>query len=607
MRASCPTAVHNTIAAEIFFRLCPIPLTMAGMLLAVLFYFCPGPCLAAEPLRLELLGLDGGLRANVEAALAFPPGLVRDGQIDRRWMARFVEQVPQQVTQAMQPFGYFNPTINTRLDETDGTHLLRVQVEPGEPVRVTKLRVEVTGPGTARGALIRLAENFPLHIGAPLDQAAYEKAKQELQSQALDLGYLDAEFSVHEIRIDVAALSAEINLELASGPRYYFGEARFQGAKNYPDAFLRRFLTFHPGDIFSYASLGQTQLQFLDADRFSEIRLFPDRQNVVDARVPIDVVLTPSPSRRLQPGIGYGTDTGARMSLLYRDLNIFNRGHELELKANLAEDAQTAGAAYILPDPQSLDSYTALRLTFEREDVDTFVSSKITGEVERAWDLKKGRKFSVYLQVFQEDFTVGNEDNSLRMVLPGARFSHRHYRSLIRPKNGYSYSLEVRGGHQYLGSDTGLLQMLASGKILLALPGRFSLLARIDSGWTMQNEPLDEVPASLRFFAGGDQSVRGYAYQSLGPKDSDGDVVGGKYLLVGSLELERALGAKWGLAAFYDTGNAFDEPSQIKLAQGAGLGLRYYTPVGPVRLDVARQIGEDEPSYRIHLSIGYNW
>lgn len=121
------------------------------MLLAVLFYFCPGPCLAAEPLRLELLGLDGGLRANVEAALAFPPGLVRDGQIDRRWMARFVEQVPQQVTQAMQPFGYFNPTINTRLDETDGTHLLRVQVEPGEPVRVTKLRVEVTGPGTARG------------------------------------------------------------------------------------------------------------------------------------------------------------------------------------------------------------------------------------------------------------------------------------------------------------------------------------------------------------------------------------------------------------------------------------------------------------------------
>lgn len=101
--------------------------------------------------------------------------------------------------------------------------------------------------------------------------------------------------------------------------------------------------------------------------------------------------------------------------------------------------------------------------------------------------------------------------------------------------------------------------------------------------------------------------MRGYAYQSLGPEDSDGDVIGGKYLLVGSLELERALGEKWGLAAFYDAGNAFDEPGQIRLAQGAGMGLRYYTPVGPVRLDVARQIGEDNPSFRIHLSIGYGW
>jgi len=578
-----------------------------GLFFLMPLYLCTGQGLAADPLSLELKGLEGEVRTNVEAALAFPPGLVRDGQVDRRWMVRFVEQIPQLVERAMQPFGYFEPTIRTHVDKIDETRLLIVDVEPGEPVRVAKLKVEITGPGTARGALTRLARDFPLRIGARLDQAVYEKAKKELQDQALNLGYLDADFSIHEIRIDLAELSAEIALELATGPRYYFGEAHFRGAKDYPDAFLRRFLTFQPGDIFSYASLGQTQLQFLDSDRFSEIRLLPDRDNTVDGRIPIDVVLKPSPSRRLRPGIGYGTDTGARMSLLYQDLNIFNRGHELELKANLAQDAQTAGAAYILPDSQSLKSFTALRLTYEREDVDAFLSSKITGELERAWDLKKGRKFSVYLQVFQEDFTIGGESNSLHMVLPGIRFSHGHFRSLVRPEHGYSYTLELRGGHQYLGSDTGLLQMLASGNVLLDLPGRFSLLARVDTGWTLQNEPLDDVPASLRFFAGGDQSVRGYAYQSLGPEDSDGDVIGGKYLLVGSLELERALGEKWGVAAFYDAGNAFDEPGHIRLAQGAGLGLRYYTPVGPVRLDVARQIGEQDPSYRIHLSIGYGW
>jgi len=582
-------------------------LTVAGLLLALLCFFQPGLGLAAEPLSLDIKGLEGPLRANVEAALVFPPGLVRDGRVDNRWLERFISQIPQQAERAMQPFGYFSPKVQTRLEKTGDTSVLEVRIDPGEPVRVTKSRVEVTGPGTARGALTRLASAFPLQVGEPLDQAAYETAKKELQSQALDLGYLDADYAVHEIRIDLDKLSAEVELELATGPRYYFGESRFKGADDYPEPFLRRFLTFQPGDIFSYASLGETQLQLLDSDRFKEIRLLPDRQAVSDQRVPVDVILEPSPSRRLRPGIGYGTDTGARMSLLYQDLNIFNRGHELQLKANLAQNAQTAGAAYIWPDTESLNSFTAVRLTFEREDVDTVLSSKLTGEVERAWDLGQGRKISTYLQAFQEHFTVGGETDTLRMVLPGVRFSHRHYRSLVRPQNGYSYDLEVRGGHQYLGSDTGLLQMLASGNILLALPGRFSLLARMDTGWTLQNEPLNDVPPSLRFFAGGDRSVRGYAYQSLGPEDSDGDVIGGKYLLVGSLELERALGEKWGLAAFYDAGNAFDEPGQIRLAQGAGMGLRYYTPVGPVRLDVARQIGEDNPSFRIHLSIGYVW
>jgi len=582
-------------------------LAIVCLLLALHCFLQPGAALAAEPLRLDLQGLEGPVRANVEAALAFPPGLVREGQIDHRWLQRFISQVPEQAARAMQTFGYFAPDIRTQIKETGDSRVLEVHIDPGKPVRVTKLQVKVSGPGTARGVLVRRADSFPLQIGTPLDQAAYENAKKELLNQALDLGYLDANFAVHQIRIDVENLSADVELELATGPRYYFGEARFKGAEDYPDAYLRRFLTFQPGDIFSYASLGETQVQLLDADRFKEIRLLPDRQAVSNARVPVDVVLEPSPSRRLRPGIGYGTDTGARMSLLYQDLNMFNRGHELQLKANLAQNAQTAGAAYTWPDTQSLNSFTAVRLTFEREDVDTVLSSKMTGEVERAWDLGQGRKISTYLQAFQEHFTVGDETDTLRMVLPGVRFSHRHYRNLIRPQNGYSYDLEIRGGHQYLGSDTGLLQMLASGNILLALPGRFSLLARMDTGWTLQNEPLNEVPPSLRFFAGGDRSVRGYAYQSLGPEDSDGDVIGGKYLLVGSLELERAVGEKWGLAGFYDAGNAFDELGQIRLAQGAGMGVRYYTPVGPVRLDVARQIGEDHPSFRIHLSIGYVW
>jgi len=462
----------------------------------------PGPLAAAAPLRLDVQGVEGAVRANVETALTFPPGLVRDDQVDRRWLARFVRQAPQRVVRAMQPFGYYAPHVSTQLEDADGGQVLRVVVQAGEPVRVTAVRVQVSGPGAARGALTRLTEDFPLTVGAALDQAAYEKAKQELRNRALSLGYLDADFRARQIRVDVAALSAEIDLELASGPRYYFGEVRFKGAEDYPEDFLRRFLTFAPGDVFSHAGLGRTQLRLLDSDRFRDIRLLPDRPGAVDERVPVEVVLEPSPSRRLRPGIGYGTDTGARVSLLYRDLNMFDRGHELELKANLAQDAQTAGAAYLLPDAHSLNSYTALRLSFDREDVETFLSSKLTAEVERVWDLGRGRKFSTYLQVFQEDFTVGGTSDSLHMVLPGVRFSHRHVRSLVRPRHGYRYDIELRGGHPYLGSDTGLLQLLASGNLLLDLPARWSLLIRLSTGWTLQNEPLEEIPASLRFSPG---------------------------------------------------------------------------------------------------------
>jgi translocation and assembly module TamA len=114
-----------------------------------------------------------------------------------------------------------------------------------------------------------------------------------------------------------------------------------------------------------------------------------------------------------------------------------------------------------------------------------------------------------------------------------------------------------------------------------------------------------DLPASLRFFAGGDRSVRGYSYQSLGPKDSTGKVIGGKNLFVGSLEIERPVLKDWGVALFYDAGNAFNSLSEVNLFQGAGIGLRYYSPVGTLRLDLARQIGVDNPKFRIHFTVGF--
>jgi translocation and assembly module TamA len=188
--------------------------------------------------------------------------------------------------------------------------------------------------------------------------------------------------------------------------------------------------------------------------------------------------------------------------------------------------------------------------------------------------------------------------------MPGVQFSQNRYDSITRPTKGFRYDLELRGTDQFMGSNTGFLQFLGRGEYLISLTQKLSVLTRMQVGATTTSEAASDLPISVRFFAGGDTSVRGYKYQSLGPTDVFGDVVGGKNLLFGSIEIHRAIGKDWAIAAFYDTGNAFDVWSKIDLAQGAGLGGLYYTAVGPIRLYVARQMGVRNPDYRIHLIVG---
>ncbi|MDD5171306.1 MAG: BamA/TamA family outer membrane protein, partial [Syntrophales bacterium] len=184
------------------------------------------------------------------------------------------------------------------------------------------------------------------------------------------------------------------------------------------------------------------------------------------------------------------------------------------------------------------------------------------------------------------------------------RFSELHYDDVIRPRKGFNYQAELKATHQSIGSSTGFIQFMSAGEMIIPLPGDFALLTRARVGGTWQNDPVEQLPISVRFFAGGDRSIRGYAYQALGPKDSQGNVVGGRNLLTGTVELERYIGKSWGVAAFYDAGNAFNNLSDISAAQGAGMGLRYYSPIGPIKLDVARQLSVAEPDTRIHLTIG---
>lgn len=569
-------------------------------------FLCAAPLRAEEPVEVVIEGVENEARENVEKALALPHGFVRDGKVDGKWLERFAGQAQERVRAALEPYGYYRARVTTTLEETgEGKYLLRADIQRGKRVRISDVQVSLTGEGSTNPTLKELVGSLPIETGSALIQPDYEEAKGVLRSKAMVLGYLDADFTTREIRISPDRTEARITLVLDTGPLYRFGEVTITGAPSYPDSYLRRHVTIKPGRAFSYNALGETQLNFANTERFDEVRITPERELAKDNRVPVTIALKPGPTQRLRPGIGYGSDTGARGSLTYRHLNVLDMGHEFHSQLFLSERLQGIAASYVIPSARDTRTYSALQLNLQREDVRTYISRLVALEGSLNRSMGKGKLGTAFLRVHQESFTVGDEDSTSLLVLPGIRYSEHRFDNLVRPTKGYRFMVEGSGTHQLMGSDTGLIQLRAEGSGIVPLPWRLSLMGRVAGGLSFLNDPMAELPATLRFFSGGDRSVRGYAYKSLGPRDSAGDVVGGRNLLEGSIELQRALFTNWGVSLFYDTGNAFNDLTKIRLYEGAGVGVHYYTLIGAINLYVARQIGVDNPDFRVHLTIGF--
>jgi translocation and assembly module TamA len=516
-----------------------------------------------------------------------------------------LDQVPQKVREALRPFGYYEPDIKTSLEkQSDGLHRLRVLVNPGKPVRLNTIHTSIVGAGAQEPMLLTLLSGFPLKRGDILEQDVYEQAKESLLKKAQDLGYPDAAFSTHKIFVITEKSTADIELALETGPQYHFGPVSFIGKPNYPEKFLRRYLEFKPGDVFSYEKMAQTQANYANADRFREIAVTAKKEDAANEQIPVEIALTPSSAKSVKLGAGYGTDTGPRATFRYRDLNIFGLGQELETELKVSKVLQGVSTRYIFPGEKDYRHYTALTASAQWEDTTTYVTKWIKLEAERARGFGNNRIGSVFLQARKEISDAGEQSTDTFLLMPGGRYSDMRYDDIIRPRKGFNYQIEIKGTHQAFGSSTGFIQLTTGGDLILSLPAEFSLIMRARIGSTWQNGPPQELPISVRFFAGGDRSIRGYAYQSLGPKDDKGNVVGGRHMLTGTAELERYIGKNWGVAAFYDAGNAFNNLAEYSAAQGAGAGLRYYSPIGPIKLDIARQIGVAEPDIRIHLTIG---
>ena len=572
-------------------------LTLTSIVLITMLW--AGTLLAqASAVTVEITGLEDAQADNVRAHLSLTD---LEAGASERHVRRLFGDAPAEIRDALRALGYYEPAIDSDLETTADGWLVRFSIRPGPPVVVENIDYRIEGPGADDPVLKGLAADFPLQSGDTLNHARYQASKNRIRDAALQRGYFDFRFLRHRLEVDLVDHRADAILHVATGPRYRFGEVTLEQT-TFRDDFLRRYLPFAPGDPYHQRELVELRQALTNSGYFSRVDVKPRRKATNGDRVPVVVRLNPLKQHEYRFGIGYGTDTGPRALTGWTVRHLNAKGHRADTELNVSAIRQRLEANYQIPLEDPAHDTLSYAAGIQQEEVDGNPSQRLTSEARLSHLRDDGWLFTRFLRLEQETFEIGATDERTTLLLPGVIFSRVVAKDRLNPREGHRLSLTLQGAHDSLLSDVSLGQAILRGKRIDPLGERNRLLTRVDLGGTLIDE-FEEVPTSLRFFAGGDQSVRGYDYRQLGPEDESGEVVGGKYLAVASVEFEHRFREKWGVAAFVDTGNAYDEPG-TDLKTGIGVGLRWFSPVGPLRLDFASPVDDDDRGLRIHFHMG---
>lgn len=567
-------------------------------LLTLLLSMCPGTGLARQ-VELRVAGDHPKLQDNAEAFVGEVDGRSADN------LRRYAPTVMTQVREALRALGYYRPQISWQLADEGVDELPRLvlDIEPGEPVRVSERKVEIRGAAAEDAGFMAALPEHPAP-GDVLDHGEYSDLRDAIQSRARRRGYFDGRFLSHILRVDPEAGTAEINLVYDSGERYRLGEVSFSEDHWFDIGLLKNYVTFEPGTPYHADKVAGLNRNLNNSGYFSSVDVDASPGRAVEGVIPVRVNLTRRPRRSVSAGIGFSTDVGPRFRGNWREHWSNTMGHTRGVDTELSQPRQNLSSWYELPlDPPMTDS---IRLTggYQKEDIESIESDLITLGQQWQHQLDNGWVQVVSLRWEGEKYDIGDDDQGRSsLLLPGLSYSRRRVDSPLDPAIGYQLQFDVTGSHRAALSDVDILHIHALAKGLITLADRHRFLARLELGGIATNR-FDDVPPSLRFFTGGDQSVRGYAYETLSPEDDDGDAEGGRYLMVGSGEYQYQFADRWRAAVFVDHGNAVNDLFD-PLATGAGFGLRWISPVGSLRLDLARGLNDGlGGGWRIHLSMG---
>ncbi len=508
----------------------------------------------------------------------------------------------EDVAAALQALGYYEARIAAELAFTPECWRATFTIALGEPVLVRTLDVAVVGEGAADPEFAAAVAEAGLAAGAPLHHGNYEALKRRLSTIALERGYSEGRLTENRIDVYPEDRAADVVLHFDCGPRYRFGPVSF-AQDVLSDALIQSYVPFRRGDPYDNRVLTDLYVALTDSGFFQTIDVRPLQPDSATREIPISIVLTPAPRRLLTYGVGFSTDTGPRLNLSRTNRRSNDRGHQFGVNAQLSSVVSEVTGNYRLPFGDPSKEWIAFDAGVKREDTESAESESLELGARRLVRTRKDWTRTQMLSLLVEDYEIADQVGRSRLLMPGIDWTRTEADNRLQPRIGSRRHLLVRGASDALGSDTSFVQVVADGKWIWPLRNEGRLLLRSQVGTTWKTE-LAELPASVRFFAGGDNSVRGYDFDEIGPVDANGEVIGGSSLITASIEYEHPLRARWSLAFFVDSGNAFED-SHVDPRTGAGIGGRWQSPLGPIRIDLAHPVDDpDNDDWRVHVYLG---
>lgn len=521
-----------------------------------------------------------------------------------RWKVNeVIDNDNEAVEEALHAYGYYHARIQREITHVNNCWQVQLTLIPGVRTYIEAVDLQIEDAAKHDVIFMQKIKTNTLVRGEPLLHSKYEKLKKSIQSLSSKRGYFDGQFSKAELKVVPANNQAFITLHYRSGARYKVGQLQItQDAVN--DELFEKYLQVKSADYFLDARLIATYQGLSGSGYFNSVDVTPLLTQRHNGSVPIAIQAVKGKPKSYSAGIGASTDTGPRLKFEHNNKLVNRKGHSYQTGMSLSPVISNIGFGYRIPTEKPQSDFMELSANAVHENTETstsdtlelgFARSKL---LSNSWTRIMGVHYSI------DDFDVGEDNDTTTLFRPFVGFSKTVSDSPLRPSRGYRLNIETTAASSSFISDIDFIQAQINAKLVHSFAEKFRLLTRADLGYTSTGE-FDELPSNLRFFAGGDNSVRGYEYESLGPEDNAGDVVGGERLIVTSVEADYLFKPDWSAALFMDAGNAFNG-TDIDLKLGAGFGFRWQSPIGPIRVDIGFPVNEADAddTWRLHFNLG---